>query len=101
MSGWARPNRRRFDCAKGLNAAGRAGAGVDDGPALILAYEPTGNLDSRTGAAILTLLAELAHTDGQRLLVMVTHNSDAAAATDRRITLQDGRVCSNALLVSW
>jgi putative ABC transport system ATP-binding protein len=69
-------------------------------PPLILADEPTGNLDSATGAAILTLLAEVAHEDGgARLVVMVTHNADAAAATDRVITLQDGRVGSDVAAV--
>ena len=68
-------------------------------PSLILADEPTGNLDSATGASILTLLAEVAREDGDsRLVVMVTHNSDAAATTDRVITLQDGRVGSDELL---
>ena len=62
-------------------------------PPLILADEPTGNLDSATGASILALLAEVAHEEGRgRLVVMVTHNSVAAAATDRVITLQDGRL---------
>jgi putative ABC transport system ATP-binding protein len=65
-------------------------------PSLILADEPTGNLDSATGTSILELLAEVAHVEGgSRLVVMVTHNSDAAAATDRVITLQDGRVGSD------
>ena len=69
-------------------------------PPLILADEPTGNLDSATGASILTLLAEVAQEDGDsRLVVMVTHNSDAAARTDRVITLQDGRVGSDELSV--
>src|ERR1700742_1344768 len=69
-------------------------------PPLILADEPTGHLDSATGAAILTLLAEVAHEEGGgRLVVMVTHNSDAAAATDRVITLQDGRVGSDVAAV--
>ncbi|MCV7125061.1 ABC transporter ATP-binding protein [Mycobacterium lacus] len=68
-------------------------------PPLILADEPTGNLDSTTGASILALLAEMAHEDGRgRLVVMVTHNANAAAATDRVITLQDGRVGADALV---
>jgi putative ABC transport system ATP-binding protein len=68
-------------------------------PSLILADEPTGNLDSATGASILALLTEMAHEDGAtRLVVMVTHNSDAAATTDRVVTLQDGRVGSDDLL---
>jgi putative ABC transport system ATP-binding protein len=69
-------------------------------PSLILADEPTGNLDSATGASILALLGEVAHEDGgDRLVVMVTHNSSAAATTDRVITLQDGRVGSDELSV--
>lgn len=69
-------------------------------PPLILADEPTGNLDSTTGAAILALLAEVAHEDDHdRLVVMVTHNPEAAAATDRVITLQDGRVGSDVMAV--
>jgi putative ABC transport system ATP-binding protein len=68
-------------------------------PPLILADEPTGNLDSTTGASILRLLGEVAHEPGSgRLVVMVTHNSEAAEATDRVITLQDGRIGSDELL---
>jgi putative ABC transport system ATP-binding protein len=67
-------------------------------PSLILADEPTGNLDSATGTSILELLAEVAHEEGgRRLVVMVTHNADAAATTDRVITLQDGCVGSDEL----
>src|ERR1700759_5477419 len=67
-------------------------------PPLILADEPTGNLDTATGASILALLSEVAHEEGRRrLVVMVTHNSDAAAATDRVITLQDGRLGSDEM----
>jgi len=67
-------------------------------PSLILADEPTGNLDSATGTSILELLAEVAHEEGgSRLVVMVTHNSGAAETTDRVITLQDGRVGSDEL----
>jgi putative ABC transport system ATP-binding protein len=69
-------------------------------PPLILADEPTGNLDSTTGASILELLAEVAHEEGRgRLVVMVTHNPEAAKATDRIITLQDGRVGSDESLL--
>ena len=67
-------------------------------PPLILADEPTGNLDSKTGASILELLAEVAHDKGSgRAVVMVTHNQDAAASTDRVVTLQDGRLRSDEL----
>jgi len=63
-------------------------------PPLILADEPTGNLDTKTGGAIMALLADIAHQHG-RSVVMVTHNLDAASATDRVITLTDGRVGSD------
>jgi putative ABC transport system ATP-binding protein len=69
-------------------------------PPLILADEPTGNLDSATGAALLELLQSVAHDDGvHRAVVMVTHNLEAAAATDRVITLQDGALKSDVLAV--
>lgn len=70
-------------------------------PRLILADEPTGNLDSSTGAAILELLAEVAHERGSgRLVVMVTHNASAAASTDRVITLRDGGIGSDRAVIS-
>jgi putative ABC transport system ATP-binding protein len=65
-------------------------------PPLILADEPTGNLDSATGSAILELLNDVAHDVGYaRAVVMVTHNAQAAAATDRVITLADGALVSD------
>jgi putative ABC transport system ATP-binding protein len=66
-------------------------------PRLILADEPTGNLDTKTGASIMALLTDIAHQDG-RSVVMVTHNLDAASATDRVITLKDGRIGSDVLV---
>ena len=59
-------------------------------PALILADEPTGNLDSRTTRDILDLLEEL-HQAG-RTLVMITHDLEIARAAPRRVALRDGRV---------
>jgi putative ABC transport system ATP-binding protein len=65
-------------------------------PPLILADEPTGNLDTTSGAAIMALLTDVAHQDG-RSVVMVTHNLEAASSTDRVITLRDGRIGSDVL----
>lgn len=62
-------------------------------PGLILADEPTGNLDSANGANILALLRELSDETGTAL-VLVTHSEDAAAICHRRIHLRDGRVVS-------
>jgi putative ABC transport system ATP-binding protein len=59
-------------------------------PALILADEPTGALDSRTSADILALFGEL-HRGG-RTIVVVTHADDVAERAERRITLHDGRI---------
>ena len=60
-------------------------------PGLILADEPTGNLDSANGANILALLRELSDETGIAL-VLVTHSEEAAAICHRRINLRDGRM---------
>jgi putative ABC transport system ATP-binding protein len=60
-------------------------------PDIVLADEPTGNLDSRTGDGILALLRESAARYGQTI-VMVTHDARAASNADRAIFLADGRV---------
>jgi len=57
-------------------------------PEIVLADEPTGNLDAMTGADILRMLSEL--SKGSTALVMVTHSREAAAVCDRTLTLQDG-----------
>jgi putative ABC transport system ATP-binding protein len=59
-------------------------------PALILADEPTGNLDSTSTAEVLALLRNL-HATG-RTIVLITHELDVAAAADRVVHIRDGRV---------
>jgi putative ABC transport system ATP-binding protein len=59
-------------------------------PAIVLADEPTGNLDSHNGAAVLRLLRELA--DGGQAILMATHATEAAAFCDRIVRMQDGRI---------
>ncbi len=72
-------------------AIARAVAGE---PALLLADEPTGNLDHEAGRAVLELFAEL--NRGGTTLVIVTHNAEVAAACGRTVRLRDGRVVAAA-----
>jgi putative ABC transport system ATP-binding protein len=60
-------------------------------PELVLADEPTGNLDTKSGREILQLLRRLSRSEG-RTIVMVTHDAAAAAVADRVVFLRDGRV---------
>jgi ABC-type lipoprotein export system ATPase subunit len=59
-------------------------------PHVVVADEPTGNLDSHTGAAVVALLAELRREEGATLL-LATHDPRVAAAADRLVELADGR----------
>jgi putative ABC transport system ATP-binding protein len=64
-------------------------------PAVVFADEPTGNLDSKASADVMGLLRQ-AVDDFDQTVVMVTHDPVAAAHADRLITLQDGRIVSDA-----
>jgi putative ABC transport system ATP-binding protein len=60
-------------------------------PAILLADEPTGNLDSENSEHVLQLLQDLNRTFGQTI-VMITHNPEAAAVSDRILHMKDGRI---------
>jgi putative ABC transport system ATP-binding protein len=64
-------------------------------PQLVLADEPTGNLDSQSGASVLELLRSL-HATGTTVVV-ITHDVGLAAQLDRQITVKDGRVVADAV----
>ncbi len=64
-------------------------------PSIILADEPTGNLDSKTGADIMGMLDDL-HADGQTI-ILVTHEDDVAAHAQRVLCLRDGQIESDVM----
>jgi putative ABC transport system ATP-binding protein len=65
-------------------------------PAIILADEPTGNLDTKTGFEVFEMLKMLSNKF-RRTIVMVTHNPELAEATDRAIFIRDGMVEKEAI----
>jgi putative ABC transport system ATP-binding protein len=68
-------------------------------PAMILADEPTGNLDSASTRDVLSLLHDL-HRSG-RTMVLITHEQDVAAAADRVVRMLDGRVAEDESVLEW
>jgi putative ABC transport system ATP-binding protein len=75
--------RQRVAIARALVAA----------PPLVLADEPTGNLDQRSGASIVDLLHEL--HEGGTAIVVITHDAELAAELPRRVAIRDGRIVSD------
>ena len=67
-------------------------------PDIILADEPTGNLDSASSAAVLTLLDEL-HASG-RTIVLITHEHEVAARAGRNLTIRDGLITADELVLA-
>lgn len=66
-----------------------------NGPRLLLADEPTGNLDSRNAEAVVDLLVDLNRTHGQTI-ILITHNAEVAQAAGRVIHMRDGRIVSGS-----
>jgi putative ABC transport system ATP-binding protein len=66
-------------------------------PAIVLADEPTGNLDTENGESILQLLRELSGQDGQTVL-MATHSDEAAQSAQRIVQMRDGRIRNEPIL---
>lgn len=66
-------------------------------PKILFADEPTGNLDTKNGDAILKLLLDL-HSERQSTLVLVTHDDAVAQLSERIITLQDGRIVDDSVV---
>lgn len=69
-------------------------------PALVLADEPTGNLDAHTGERVMGLLTGLAEETG-RTLILVTHSKAVSGVADRVLAIEDGRLAADAGRLSW
>lgn len=67
-------------------------------PAIILADEPTGALDSKTGRLVMDIFHKL-HKEQGKTIVLITHNPELAEETDRIITLSDGNIIGDRLIV--
>jgi len=90
----ARANHRPNELSGGQRQRVAIARALINEPSVVLADEPTGNLDSRTSATIMDLLQEL-NREGQTI-VMVTHEPDIAKYASRQIFMQDGRIESEA-----
>ncbi|MBR1724696.1 MAG: ABC transporter ATP-binding protein, partial [Ruminococcus sp.] len=64
-------------------------------PSIILADEPTGALDTKTGRMVMDLFHKL-HKEEGKTIVLITHSPELASETDRMITISDGRIISDA-----
>jgi putative ABC transport system ATP-binding protein len=88
-----RLHHRPFELSGGQQQRVAIARALSNDPLIILADEPTGNLDSKSGAEILKLFDEL-HQQG-KTLIMVTHSDELAERSQRQIRLRDGRVESD------
>lgn len=75
----------------GQNQRAAIARALANDPLLLMADEPTGNLDSQSSATVQQLLREIAHSDG-RAVVAVTHDESFAEVADKRIHIVDGRI---------
>jgi putative ABC transport system ATP-binding protein len=88
-----RVNHKPFELSGGQQQRVAIARALSNDPLVILADEPTGNLDSKSGAEILNLFDEL-HQQG-KTLIMVTHSDELAERTKRCVRLRDGKVESD------
>ena len=86
-----RVNHRASELSGGEQQRAAIARALMNSPRLLLADEPTGNLDSVTGSGILDLFKEF-HAEGRMTIVMVTHDLNVAKLADRMVELKDGRL---------
>lgn len=83
---------RSFELSGGEQQRAAIARALINRPEILLADEPTGNLDSRTGNDILQLFREIRHERPECALIMITHNAEVAAMADRSAVLADGLI---------
>jgi putative ABC transport system ATP-binding protein len=87
----ARRNHRPYELSGGEQQRVAIARALVNAPRVILADEPTGNLDSQTGLQVLSILSDLNRNHGQTILI-ATHSREADALASRIITLKDGQI---------
>ena len=87
-------NKYPYEVSGGQKQRAAAARALITDPAVVLADEPTGNLDSKAGEEIVALLRETNRRLGQTVIV-ITHSPEIAAGADRVITIEDGRILSD------
>jgi ABC-type lipoprotein export system ATPase subunit len=86
-----RLHHRPFELSGGQQQRVSIARALINNPNVVLADEPTGNLDSKSGTSIMELLAELNKTNKQTFII-VTHDPSVSAYTDRVVHLKDGQI---------
>ena len=84
-------NKRPDQLSGGQRQRAAIARALANDPSIVLADEPTGNLDTRNGAIVFDIFARLAREEG-RTVIAVTHDADLAARTDRRVRIVDARI---------
>lgn len=93
-------NRRPVELSGGEQQRVAIARAVVKEPAILLADEPTGNLDSKNSRIVLEMFRELNRKLGQTI-ILVTHNPELAAYTDRVVEMRDGKISNDASSESW